>query len=166
MLENVHIHQATPHDLVRLLPLHRSLYLTHRQATLSDDSLLVTQYRDFERVLEGDLRSLLGREDAVVLWAEFDGEAIGYISGTITNDDRRLLPTRGFVEDWFVSDNRRIHGLGRTLMEALCRTLALRGCQIVESSTWVENEVARRAHEALGFTESRVRFRRLLSESS
>lgn len=166
MLEDVHICQATPHDLGRLLPLHRALYLSYRQATLSDDSLVVTHYRDFESVLEGDLRSLLSRDDAVVLWADLAGEAIGYISGTITNDERRLLPRRGFVEDWFVSEGQRVQGLGRKLMEELCEVLEGRGCQVLESSTWVENALARRAHAALGFTESRVRFRRLLGETT
>jgi len=157
------IRPATRQDRAALLALHRTLYLEHREAILADAALRATQYRDFESVLEEDLRSLLVREDSIVLVAEANGQVVGYITGRIQNDSRRVIQRRGVVEDWLVTDGRRSGGLGRRLMEGLMDAFRDRGCELVESSTWVENAGARQAHLALGFGESEVRFRRWLN---
>ena len=165
MSSDVVIRQATSHDRAALLPLHRSLYLDHRETVLADNELLATQYRDFESVLEEDLRSLLSREDALVFAAEIDGQLVGYITGCIQDDGRRVIRRRGVVEDWLVTDDQRATGLGRRLMEVLMTAFRERGCQLAESSTWVKNDKARQAHIALGFQESQVRFRRWLRDA-
>jgi len=39
---------------------------------------------------------------------------------------------------------------------------AAAGCEVIESATWSGNEGARRAHDALGFREIRVMYRKRL----
>ena len=165
MSSDVVIRPATSHDRAALLPLHRALYLDHRETVLANTELLATQYRDFESVLEEDLRSLLIREDALVFAAEIEGQIVGYITGCIQDDSRRVIRRRGVVEDWLVIDDRRAAGLGRRLMEVLMNAFRDRGCQLAESSTWVKNDAARQAHLALGFQESQIRFRRWLEDA-
>ena len=164
MTSELVIRPAKRDDQAVLLALHRSLYIEHREAVLDDAELLATQYRDFEQVLKQDLLALIAREDATVLVAEAAGAIVGYITGSIQEDARRVIGRRGLVEDWLVTPERRDSGVGRRLMESLIDVFRNHGCQLVESSTWVENSGARDAHRSLGFSESQVRFRRWLDE--
>jgi len=72
------------------------------------------------------------------------------------------LPRRGVVEDWYVEESFRGSGVGKQLLAELERRFGAAGCEVVESATWSANTNARRAHEALGFHEIRVIYRKLL----
>jgi aminoglycoside 6'-N-acetyltransferase I len=57
----------------------------------------------------------------------------------------------GFLEGWFVAPSHRKQGVGARLVEEAERWARARGCREMASDTWLENEGAQRAHEALGF---------------
>ncbi|MCS6798220.1 MAG: hypothetical protein NZ898_06785, partial [Myxococcota bacterium] len=98
----VRVRRATPADRDTVLALHRALYVTHRDSVMPAELAELYAYRDFERVLADDVEALLHASDAVVLLAELAETTVGYISGRIEVDPRRVLPRRGVVEDWFV----------------------------------------------------------------
>jgi len=97
-----------------------------------------------------------------VLVAERGTEPLGYITGHVEVDDRRLLRRKGVVEDWLVLDSERGEGVGKRLMDALVEEFRNAGCELVESGTWAFNTDARRAHARAGFDEIEVRFRKRL----
>lgn len=145
-----------------MLALHRALYVTHRDEVMDPARAEFYAYKDLDAALAEDVTSLLGSDDAAVLLAERDGVVVGYVSGRVVEDTRRVLPRRGIVEDWLVVPEARGQGVGKALLDTLARVFREAGCSAIESATWPFNEGARRAHESLGFVEYEVRYRKRL----
>ncbi len=160
MVPTIRVREADESDHDVLMGFHRSLYQSHRDEVVDKEDLPLIEYRDYERILRDDLLALLKDRDSHVLVAESQGVAVGYITGQITVEPRRVLPRRGVVEDWYVVPASRGSGVGASLLRELEKRFAATGCEVIESATWSGNEGARRAHDALGFREIRVMYRR------
>jgi GNAT superfamily N-acetyltransferase len=157
------IRRAQRSDRALVLMFHRALYVTHREAILPAKLAPFYAYRDLEAALRDDVDALLRSPRSVVMIAERDGEPVGYATGhTEEDDERRVLRRKGIVEDWYVDHSARGHGIGARLLEALGTVFRHEGCEVIESTTWPFNDGARRAHEALGFDEVEVKYRKRL----
>ncbi|MBW2211953.1 MAG: GNAT family N-acetyltransferase [Deltaproteobacteria bacterium] len=139
---------------------HRALYQGHRDEVVSKEDLPLIDYQDYERILRDDLHALMRDRDSHVLVAESQGVAVGYITGRVTVESKRVLSRRGVVEDWYVAPESRGSGVGALLLREIEERFAAVGCEMIESATWSGNEGARRAHDALGFREIRVMYRK------
>ena len=162
MTQGPSIRIATRADFATVLRFHRDLYIRHRDSLARPEVVPLLAYRDLEGTLRDDVEGLLAGQGARVLLAERDGKAVGYVTGHMESDPRRVLSRRGVVEDWFVMKSERGHGTGRLLMEALTESFRLDGCDVIESGTWAFNEHARRAHAKAGFVEIEIKFRKRL----
>ena len=162
MAPTIEVRAADESDRNVLLGFHRSLYEDHRDEVVADRDRPLIAYRDYERILSDDLRALLRDPNSHILLAQAQGVALGYITGRITVEPGRVLPRKGVVEDWYVAPQSRGTGVGALLLRELEARFAAAGCQVIESATWAANEGARRAHDALGFREIRVMYRKLL----
>lgn len=158
--EGVQVRRAAQEDRDLVLGYHRALYLDHRNSVVPADILPLYAYVDFESVLRQDVDGLLARAGCVVLIAEQEGRPVGYITGRVEHDARRVMARRGVVEDWYVEEAARGRGVGRALIDVLIDTFRREGCTLLESSTWASNEGARRAHRRLGFDETQIQFRK------
>jgi len=144
-----------------VLGFHRALYVDHAGSIVDPELAPFYAYKDLDAALRDDVDSLLeGGEETAVLIAEMDGEAVGYITGHIETDARRVLPRKGVVQDWYVSEKARGLGTGRLLLELLEEAFAAAGCGVIESTTFPFNRGARQAHEKLGFREVQIRYRK------
>jgi len=141
---------------------HHELYVRHRDHITRPEVLPLFAYKDLESTLSDDVDGLLRTHDATVLLAERAGAAVGYVTGHVENDPRRVLTRKGVIEDWFVLPAERGQGTGKLLLEALVERFRSAGCHVVESGTWAFNEGARKAHLALGFNEIEIKFRKRL----
>ncbi len=162
MVPTIQVRPADESDRDVLMGFHRSLYQGHRDEVVANEDLPLIEYRDYERILRDDLQALLKEQMSHVLVAESLGVTIGYITGRITLEPRRVLSRRGVVEDWYVVPESRGAGVGALLLREIEGRFAAAGCEVIESATWSGNEGARRAHDALGFREIRVMYRKLL----
>jgi len=162
MAPTIRVREAMESDHEVLMGFHRSLYQHHRDQVVAKEDLPLIEYRDYERILSDDLRALLREQNSHVLIVESGEKAIGYITGRVTVEPRRVLPRRGVVEDWYVAPESRGAGVGTLLLRELERRFVDAGCDLIESATWSGNESARRAHDALGFREIRVMYRKRL----
>lgn len=162
MTDAVLIRQATRADRALVQRFHQALYVQFRDEITLPEVLPLFAYRDLDGTLRDDVDGLLRTHGAIVLIAERQGEAIGYATGHIEIDPRRVLTKKGVIEDWFVLPSERGNGVGGLLFEALTERFRTAGCHVLESGTWAFNEGARRAHKALGFTEIEVKFRKRL----
>lgn len=160
--DSVEIRLAEVGDKADLLVLHRALYIDHRRSVVPATHALMQGYRDVEGALREDLEALFASRSRRAFLAELDGEVVGYIAGQVDHDPRRILARRAVLEDWFVTAEVRGKGVGRALLETLLAWFKERGCEVVESTTPIGNELARRAHRRGGFEEVEVRFRRRL----
>ena len=162
MISTIEVRQASGSDQEVLFGFHQSLYQAHRDRVVAKEDLPLIEYRNYDRILRDDLHALLTAQDSHVLVAESEGTAIGYITGRISVEARRVLPRRGVVEDWFVVPESRGSGAGALLLRELQNRFIAAGCEVIESATWAGNEGARHAHDALGFREIRVMYRKPL----
>ena len=162
MVPTIEVREAEESDREVLMDFHRRLYQGERDEVVAKEDLPLIEYRDYERVLHDDLESLLKGRDSHVLVAESQGVTVGYITGRVSVEPRRVLPRRGIVEDWYVVPESRNVGIGALLLRALEERFTEAKCEIIESATWSGNEGARRAHDALGFREIRVMYRKPL----
>lgn len=161
-MSDVIVRFATRADRAALLAFHRALYIDHRDEITPPELLDFYAYRDFDRVLRDDVDGLLASATTLVLVAEAGGEPVGYATGHIEDEPRRVLPRKGVVEDWYVVPGARGRGVGKLLMERLLSIFRDAGCHVAESTTWAHNTGARRAHDGLGFTEIEVKYRKRL----
>lgn len=82
-----------------------------------------------------------------------DGTLAGFIEVGLRSSADGCNPSRpvGYVEGWYVAENRRKQGLGRALLRAAEVWARDQGCVEMASDTLIENRVSQRVHEALGF---------------
>lgn len=156
------IRPATTGDRTALIRLHEALYLTHRARVTPPPLDDFFAYKNWAKTLREDVDALLSGSGSVVLVAESAGAIVGYITGHIEDDVRRVHSRRGVIEDWYVDEPHRGQGVGLRLLRVFEDVLREAGCHALESATWAFNTGARRAHEAAGFTETEVRFRKTL----
>jgi GNAT superfamily N-acetyltransferase len=156
------IRPANPDDRQVVLRFHHELYINHRDEIAAPDTIPLFAYRDLDAALRDDVDALLHGRSTVVLLAERDGQPVGYVSGHVETDERRVLARKGVVEDWFVKKSERGHGTGKRLLDTLLKIFREDGCVVAESQTWAFNDHARAAHKLAGFTEIEVRMRRRL----
>lgn len=146
-----------------MLAFHRALYVDYRDSLLSEKQAELYAYKNLSGALAEDIDSILANPKSCVLIAEDDGgKPIGYITGHLTFDGRRVLSTKGVVEDWFVEPHARKLGIGRALMETLEAIFRESKCTVMESSTFPLNRLARASHESMGFDEIEIRYRKKL----
>jgi GNAT superfamily N-acetyltransferase len=160
MVSTIEVRVADESDREALIGFHQSLYQDHRDEVVAKEDIPLIEYRDYDRILRDDLNALLRDQNSHVLVAESQGVAIGYITGRVTVEARRVLLRRGVVEDWYVVPESRGSGAGALLLREIEKRFAAVGCEVMESATWSSNEGARRAHDALGFREIRVMYRK------
>ena len=96
------------------------------------------------------LRERLSRGESVVLLAEDDGRALGFVQMYPTFSSLRAART--FVlYDLFVDPAARQHGIGRRLMQAAAEEARARGAVSLVLSTARTNAPAQRLYESLGW---------------
>jgi GNAT superfamily N-acetyltransferase len=165
MVPMIHVREAVDSDRAVLMGFHRSLYQSHRDEVVAKEDLPLIEYREYDRILRDDLDALMRDQNSYILVAESQDVAIGYVSGRVTVEPRRRLPRKGVVEDWYVLPQSRGSGVGSLLIRGIEDRFAAAGCEVIESATWSGNEGARRAHDALGFREIRVMYRKRIGRS-
>ena len=94
MSDDVEVRDAAQSDREALEAFHRNLYIGHRDRVVDTGDLPLVDYRDYERILAEDLASLLSDRGALVLVAESGGRVVGYITGRVRVESRRVLPRR------------------------------------------------------------------------
>lgn len=166
MPDPVEVRRAARADRNTLLMFHRELYVSYRDAIVDPAAAQFYAYRDLEAALRDDVDAMLHSPLATVLLAERGPKPLGYITGHIETDERRIHPTKGIVGDWFVVESARNLGVGRRLMDALLQAFRDLGASVVESCTWPFNHLAREAHRRAGFVEVEMRYRRVLASDA
>jgi len=100
-------------------------------------------------------------EGQVVLVAELDGRVVGCLSTSIMRVLHRPAPV-GRISMMVVDEGCRSRGIGAALVRAAERSLAERGCYMVEVTSHVRRTEAHRFYEKLGYERTSVRLAREL----
>jgi ribosomal protein S18 acetylase RimI-like enzyme len=151
-----------------------------RRATRADlpqigrlGALLVAQHHDFDsrrflpatdRTKDGYARFLgtqLDEPDAAVLVAALDAHVIGYAYVALESYDyMSLRGPAGLLHDIIVDPERRRHGVGRALLEAVLAYVRSRGLEQIVLGTAQRNEAAQRFFAEAGFRRTMVEMTR------
>lgn len=159
MTQNVEIRSARRSDEALLRHYHQRLYQDFRSALLSPSADRPYQHSDPRTVYAQDVRAILSDPRRRAYIAINQGNPVGYITGHIEEDDRRILARRGVIEEWYVEDTVRGQGIGRLLLDQMLRWFRKRECGVAESRTWTENKEGRARHVKAGFRECEIKYR-------
>ena len=102
-------------------------------------------------------------EGRLVLVAELDGQAIGCLSTSIMRVLHRPAPV-GRISMMVVDEGVRNRGIGTALVRAAERSLAERGCYMVEVTSHVRRTDAHRFYERLGFESTHIGMKRAIEQ--
>ena len=114
----------------------------------------VASYKRYLDLIDGDCEDVW----KIFLARTEDSRLAGFIIGSVARDEDLIKPIKGKVEDWFVLDEYRSKGVGLNLYQSLEAWLKQKGCSVVESSTWPDNDVSIEMHKKLGFIYTEVSF--------
>lgn len=143
------IRPATARDLPEVVELWGELAAHHARldGAFAPSARWKEEYHHF-------VRSLLGRDDALVVVAADDGRRLlGYAVGRIS-----LLPgffehrRRGYIHDVVTRPGHRRQGIGRRLVEALLEWMRASGVTTAELTVAVRNREALAFWRRLGFS--------------
>lgn len=104
-------------------------------------------------------RFLTGRasEPQAVMVAEEGEELLGFTELSVRPFAEGCATSPvGYLEGWFVREERRGQGVGRALLNASEDWARERGCRELASDTQIENERSTRAHVACGFEDAGI----------
>jgi aminoglycoside 6'-N-acetyltransferase I len=91
---------------------------------------------------------------AVLLACNDDGTPLGFVELNIRRYAEGCETDRiGYLEGWYVEPQARRQSVGRALLTAAEEWARAQGCTEMASDTWLENEISRVAHLALGYEE-------------
>lgn len=134
----IHVRQATVHDLDTLAP----LFDAYRQ--------FYEQPGDLERA-RAFLRERFEHHESMILLAlDAGGAALGFTQLYPLFSSVRCVRIY-LLNDLFVAEHARKHGVGARLLEAAADFARANGCASLSLSTAVDNAPAQRLYESLGW---------------
>ena len=161
-VSDVIIRPATPADLPTLGRLGALMVRTHHDF---DRKRFIAATPHTERGYASFLGSQLDAEHAIVLVADQNGRAIGYVyAGVEDTDYMSLRGPAGVLYDILVDPECRRHGVGRQLLDAVLAALTARHVRQVVLSTAERNEAAQRLFARAGFRRTMIEMTRDLDE--
>jgi aminoglycoside 6'-N-acetyltransferase I len=142
MISDVFIRLAQPSDRTSLIRLREALW---------PDCSVEEHNHELSLVLEGKASLTM---PLINLVAEAsDGTLVGFLEAGLRfhADGCDCSHPVGFIEGWYVAEDRRHEGIGRKLLIAAEEWARSQGCVEMASDTPIENVVSQRVHEALGY---------------
>lgn len=117
--------------------------------------ILPPEMYKFDAPAEGGFETWLAgtrQPDKRILVADLgDGRLAAYILGTVESEPGQQIAMWGYVDDLFVDEHHRRHGLGGRLMTEMEAWFKSRGCGAVGVDSWLANPEASKAYAAMGF---------------
>ena len=147
-----------------LLQLLLELHATYFTANASSQIQELNREKDIRQSYQDYITGINEDSDnwKVLLAFTREQQAIGFITGSITNDENLVRNRIGKLEDWYVTESYRAKGVGMQLYNILETWFKQQGCTQVLSETWHGNTLSLKAHEQLGFFVSGVAFGKTL----
>jgi GNAT superfamily N-acetyltransferase len=139
------IRDARREDLPRIIELLAADQLGKRCEVVGDPPL--AEYVSAFDIIVSDPRTRL-------LVLEFEGQVVGTLQLNFLPGLSRRGAERAQIEAVRIADGYRGRGLGRRLMEAAIAMARARGCRLVQLTSDLRREDARRFYLSLGFVHS------------
>jgi aminoglycoside 6'-N-acetyltransferase I len=141
-MTGVRVRHAQPEDRSELAAMRASLW---------PESPVEEHLREIDVALSTGMCGMLPM--AIFVSLDDTGALTGFLEAGLRSHADGCDPANptGYVEGWFVREEFRNRGVGRSLMSA-CEEWALtQGCREMASDALIDNTVSQCAHSALGF---------------
>ncbi|HEY1960693.1 MAG TPA: GNAT family N-acetyltransferase [Polyangiaceae bacterium] len=103
-------------------------------------------------------------DKSIVLVAELGGKVVAYAWATLEDRDwMMLLDACAVLQDIWVDDEARRHGVARALLEQICARTKGKGAPRLVLSTAAKNESAQKFFESMGFRRTMIEMTRELT---
>ena len=153
-MSDVTIRPATVGDAAALGELGALLVRSHHEF---DPQRFMRPLPNIEQGYGRFLTSQIGRDDAMVMVGERDGEVAGYVYATLEDRSwRELRDACGYIEDIVVRDSARRSGVATLLMNAAMEWLRSHGAPRVLLLSATPNAGAQELFSRLGFRRTMV----------
>lgn len=143
-VENVWIRPAQATDLDQLAHLCRALW--------PDSS--TEEHAQELRLKLGGKSDLIPTTPLTIFVAEDGGGIlVGFLEVGLRSHADGCNPSQpvGYIEGWYVAEDRRHHGIGKKLLASAEDWARSHGCVEMASDAIIDNELSQRTHEALGY---------------
>jgi len=111
----------------------------------------VEHVRELTQILEGKAVVMM---PLIILVAEASNRMLaGFLEIDLRSHADGCDPSRpvAYVEGWYVAEDYRHKGVGKSLLAAAEEWARGQGCVEIASDTWIDSEISQRAHESLGY---------------
>lgn len=147
------VRRALPPDLRALAPL---------LAALWPESPAEEHARELQLILAGKAP---GNLPLVIFVAEDSkGSLVGFLECGLRSHAESCNPSRpvGYVEGWYVAEEHRQRGIGKSLLAAAEEWGRGQGCLEMASDAAMDNDLSQKVHQRLGFevVERSIHFRK------
>jgi len=139
------IQLATIADLEDLLILHRAFRTSLKKETPSDDEF------------RSSLNRILVTQTVCILMARVGSSPAGY-AAMHYYPSAWVTAYEAVIDDLYVQEKYRSHGIGRLLVEAMISKAKIYGANALHLDTNENNSASNRLYEKLGFQSKRVRW--------
>jgi len=135
---------------VRLAQPRDRMDLARMRALLWPEASIEEHASELDTALDGRQGTL---PMAIFVAETADRQMAGFLEAGLRSHADGCDPAQpvGYVEGWYVEEKWRNRGVGKALLAAAEKWARSQGCREMASDTWIGNEAAQRAHEALGF---------------
>jgi len=146
-MSDLKIRRAANVDVDRIVELR--LLLQHHVEASNSLGWQITE--EGKKLLKQNVKNNLAENDICVLLAEADGKIIGYVQGEVTSRSDYLPRTVGHVSLIYVMKKFRRKGVGKRLMQDLCKFFNLNKAEHLSVRYMIGNVEAEGFWTKLGF---------------
>jgi aminoglycoside 6'-N-acetyltransferase I len=143
-VDNVQIRLAQPSDLDELARLCEALWPKPSAEEHAEELRLI---------LEGQAALVLTMPLTIFVAEESAGILVGFLEVDLRSHADGCNPSQpvGYIEGWYVAEDRRHRGIGRKLLAKAEDWARSHRCVEMASDAIIDDELSQRAHEALGY---------------
>ncbi len=82
---------------------------------------------------------------------EENNKLLGYISGEIKTDNKKIMSSIGYIDDWFVSKKYRGQKIGKRLYNQMIKFFKEHAIKIIMLGVFNQNKATYKLYEKMGF---------------
>jgi ribosomal protein S18 acetylase RimI-like enzyme len=152
MKNKVLVRRVNPRDRDRLYKLWDEFGRVYTKKKLTKPLGLTwtEEYLDESAIISETTDEFISDPKHICFVAELENNLIGFISGCLNINEKKIYARKGYIEDWFVSENYRNQGVGKKLYNELIKEFAKEKCDNLEIHAYVSNP-AIEMYRKLGF---------------
>lgn len=111
------------------------------------------KYKDIEARISKGVKACCNNKSpkkAVFVFEE-NNKLLAYISGEIKIDNKKIISSVGYIEDWFVSKKYRGKKIGTQLYNKMIEFFKEHGVKIITLGVFNQNKTSYKLYEKMGF---------------